>query len=240
MDDVHSARGQGSQRVVHPLDMGRRESRLAPCAQTTARCVARLSRDGDTLRAAPPRPRRADVLEETAMCFTQILADGNARRGGVVSRHRCRWRTLAGSISAARITSGARTARRARSARRLLDDVSLVQQPAGSRVGVDRRVTAPGLGASWRPLHRRSAERRPRDESNGMAPGWRPLRRGCAAARRTEGAAWRGASRARRSTTPAEKPQSGREVSTGRRVMADHWTCSPVTDSRNSLFDSGH
>ena len=59
------------------------------------------------------------------MCFTQILADGNARRGGVVSRHRCRWRTLAGSISAARITSGARAARRARSARRLLDDVSL-------------------------------------------------------------------------------------------------------------------
>src|SRR5262249_20318460 len=125
MDDVHGARGKGSQRVVHPLDVGWRERRLAPCAQTTARRVARLRRDGDTLRAAPPRPRRADVLQETAMCFAEILADGNARRGGAVCRHRCRWRTLAGSISAARITSGARTARRARSTRRLFDDVSL-------------------------------------------------------------------------------------------------------------------
>jgi len=26
-----------------------------------------------------------------------------------------------------------------------------LQQPAGSRVGVDRGITAPGLGASWRP-----------------------------------------------------------------------------------------
>ena len=31
--------------------------------------------------------------------------------------------------------------------------------PAGSRVGVDRGITAPRLGASWRPLHRRSIER---------------------------------------------------------------------------------
>src|SRR6516165_10341063 len=30
----------------------------------------------------------------------------------------------------------------------------------------------------------------------------------------------------RRSTTPAEKPQSGREASTGRRVGDDHWTLS--------------
>ena len=76
IDDVL---GQRVRPVVLPRRCARREAHLALSTERAASGSARLRRDRDPLLPRPPRPRRAQVVEEEAVCRHEVLADRDWR-----------------------------------------------------------------------------------------------------------------------------------------------------------------
>src|SRR5207237_2668588 len=121
IDDVL---GQRVRPIVLPRRRARREARLTLSTERAASGSARLRRDRDPLLPRPPRPRRAQVVEEEAVCRHEVLADRDWR-APVVELVRVSLPRLASAIYR---TAGAETA--GRRPRREHARVAWLQDPA--------------------------------------------------------------------------------------------------------------
>src|SRR5437016_9102680 len=117
MNHVHGNLGEGTEMVVLALDRYRCEGRRRPKSGhtdypistpmqsrqglltfSTAHTVpglAHFSRDGDTLSARPPRPRRRQALPEARMCCRKVVTHGHessAVRDGLHGASWCKGR----------------------------------------------------------------------------------------------------------------------------------------------------